>query len=188
MTNLAIAYHSGFGHTALVAQSVAEGARKAGATVHLVNVETITEADWQTLDAADGIIFGCPTYMGCASGTFQMFLEATSRNWVKQGWKDKIAAGFTNSGTPSGDKVNTLQTIGIVAAQHSMVWVTCGTLPSHYTKDGKDLNRLGGYLGLMTQSADAAAGPENPPAGDHESARIFGARVAEATQRWGNGR
>lgn len=84
MTTLSIAYHSGYGHTAKVAEAIAAGAKDAGATVNVIKVDAITEADWATLDASDAIIFGAPTYMGGVSGPFKMFADATSKKWGKQ--------------------------------------------------------------------------------------------------------
>lgn len=58
--SLAIVYHSAYGHTAKVASVIAQGAQKTGIQVHLMDVEH----DWDVLDQADALIFGCPTYMG----------------------------------------------------------------------------------------------------------------------------
>ena len=66
------------------------------------------EANWDKLNAADGIIFGAPTYMGGVSAPFKAFIDAASKVWFQQGWKDKTAAGFTNSGSYSGDKLSAL--------------------------------------------------------------------------------
>ena len=74
---LAIAYHSGFGHTAALADAVAAGAREAGADVGVIAVDQMTDADWDMLDAADGIVFGTATYMGNVSAGFQAFAEQT---------------------------------------------------------------------------------------------------------------
>ncbi|WP_031191886.1 flavodoxin family protein, partial [Streptomyces peucetius] len=74
------------------------------------------------LDAADAIVFGSPTYMGTASGAFHVFAEATSKRWATRAWQDKLAAGFTNSGSKSGDKLHTLQFFTVLAAQHGMHW------------------------------------------------------------------
>ena len=43
--------------------------------------------------------------------------------WFEQKWADKLAAGFTNSGSQNGDKQNTLVDIATFAAQHGMVWI-----------------------------------------------------------------
>jgi NAD(P)H dehydrogenase (quinone) len=41
---VSIAYHSGYGHTAVLAEAVRAAATEAGATVHLIKVDEITEA------------------------------------------------------------------------------------------------------------------------------------------------
>ncbi len=77
--HLAVAYHSGYGHTAVLADAVASGARQTGARTSVIAVEQITDADWDVLDAADGIVFGTATYMGNVSAAFQAFAERTGR-------------------------------------------------------------------------------------------------------------
>ncbi len=146
---LAIAYHSGFGHTATLAQAVAAGASEAGADVSMVAVDLLRDADWDTLDAADGIIFGSATYMGNVSAAFQSFTEKTGRRCINGTWRDKVAAGFTNSGAKSGDKLNTLVSLSVFAAQHHMHWVNLGLGPGWNSSAGSehDLNRLGFFLG-----------------------------------------
>ncbi len=186
MTKVAIAYHSSYGHTAAVAESVKQGAERVnGVEVFLVNVTEI-ENKWNILHEADAIIFGCPTYMGSASAEFKKFIESTASFWVEQKWKDKLAAGFTNSGSQSGDKLNTLIQQAIFAAQHSMIWVTLGMLPGNNSSTGSinDLNRLGSWMGAMAQS-NTDQGPDvAPPPNDRETAALLGKRVAELTLRF----
>ena len=149
MARIVIVYHSAYGHTAVQAEAVARGARGIpGATVKLVKVED-AEQHWQELAAADAIIFGAPTYMGSASAAFKTFMDASSKAWFTQGWKDKLAAGFTNSASQNGDKLASLQQLAIFAAQHGMVWVGLGLLPGNNTSTAspEDLNRLGSFLG-----------------------------------------
>lgn len=57
-------------------------------------------------------------------------MEATSKFWYTQTWKNKLAAGFTNSSSLNGDKLNTLQQLSIFSAQHSMLWISLGILPN----------------------------------------------------------
>ena len=73
----AVAYHSGFGHTATLAEAVAAGAREPARGSSVIAVDTMTDSDWDTLDAADGILFGSATYMGNVSAAFQAFAERT---------------------------------------------------------------------------------------------------------------
>ena len=189
MVQIAVVYHSGYGHTKAVAESVALGVgRVPGTQVRLIPVEE-AEARIGELDAADALIFGTPTYMGGASAKFRAFAEMTSKKWAGQEWKDKIAAGFTNSASQSGDKLATLDSLQVFAMQHGMVWVGLDLLPGNNSSKASvnDLNRLGSFVGLMTQ-ANSDQGPElAPPDADHRTAQHFGRRVAKATVRWARG-
>jgi NAD(P)H dehydrogenase (quinone) len=179
MSQIAIVYHSGFGHTRVVAESVRSGAElEPGTNARLVPVEEI-DAHWGTLEAADAIVFGSPTYMGNVSGPFKTFMDASSKPWLEQKWKDKLAAGFTISGSPSGDKLNTLQSLMIFAMQHGMVWVGNAEMP--YNEEG--INRLGSFTGLMAQAGQVAPEVE-PNAADRKSAERLGQRIAKAAARW----
>ncbi|TAL96951.1 MAG: flavodoxin family protein [Paraburkholderia sp.] len=189
MSKIVIVYHSGYGHTKKVAEAVLAGTLDAGADAKLIAVGEIDEAAWAEFDAADGIIFGAPTYMGGASADFKKFADASSKPWLTQSWKDKIAAGFTNSATMNGDKFSTIQYFISLAMQHGMIWAGMGIMPSN-TKAAtrNDLNYVGGYAGLLTQSPADASAEEAPPQGDLDTAKAFGARVAAVTARWSGNR
>jgi multimeric flavodoxin WrbA len=179
MTSVAVVYHSGYGHTAEVAKAVAHGANLVeGIRAKLIRVEDI-EKHWLDLDAADAIIFGAPTYMGSASAPFKAFMDASSKVWFKQGWKDKIAAGFTHSGSQGGDKYNTITQLFTLAMQHGMIWAGLGLMPGNNSSKGSlnDLNRLGSFTGAMTQS-NVDQGAEAIPASDLKTAEHLGRRVA----------
>ncbi|MFJ6568941.1 flavodoxin family protein [Streptomyces sp. NPDC091292] len=187
--SIAVAHHSGWGHTAALAEAVAEGARAAGlaagpASVTVLAVDRLTEGDagWDVLDAADAIVFGSPTYMGNVSAGFQTFAERTSRRLAAGAWRDKVAAGFTNSGAKSGDKLHSLTSLAVLAAQHHMHWVNLGLPPgwNSSTSDEHDLNRLGFFLGAGAQS-DTDLPPERVHESDVRTCRRLGARVAEVT-------
>lgn len=184
-----IAYHSGFGHTATLAKAVVTGAREAGAGVHVVVLDEMTESDWDTLDSADAIIFGTPTYMGNVSAAFQAFAEKTGRRCQEGRWRDKIAAGFTNSGSKSGDKVNTLTSLAIFAAQHHMHWVSLGLSPGWNSTTGSehDLNRLGIWLGAGAQT-NHDVGPDQVHPADVATCQHLGQRVAAVTRQLVAGR
>jgi NAD(P)H dehydrogenase (quinone) len=124
--------------------------------------------------------------MGGPSAPFKAFMDATSERWSRQVWKDKLAAGFTNSAGANGDKLNTLESLALFAMQHGMVWVGLGLLPGNISADGspEDLNRLAGFLGAMAQS-NTDAGPDAAPGpSDQRTAAHLGRRVAEAAVRW----
>ncbi|WP_078960225.1 flavodoxin family protein [Streptomyces capuensis] len=143
----------------------------------------------QLLDAADAIVFGSPTYMGTASGAFHVFAEATSKRYTTRAWQDKLAAGFTNSGSKSGDKLHTLQFFTVLAAQHGMHWVSLGLLPGWHstTASENDLNRLGFYLGAGAQT-DTDRGPDGVHKADIATADHLGRRVAAQAAVYAAGR
>jgi len=183
MSHVAIVYHSGYGHTRALAESVARGVAEAGHTPELLAIDGLT-ADFSAIveraTAADAIIFGSPTYMGSYSAPFKAFIDATAGVWYGQKWKNKLAAAFTVSNSFSGDKLNTLNSLAVFAAQHGMLWVPTGELPGvHSQSDAspETINRLGSFLGVMAQ-ADNAAAETTPPSGDHAFAAALGARVA----------
>jgi len=187
--NVAVVYHSGFGHTAALADAVAEGAREAGAAVDMIAVDSMSEDVWDRLDGTDAMIFGCPTYMGNVSAGFQAFAEQTGRRCMEGTWRDKVAAGFTNSGAKSGDKLSTLSSLAIFAAQHHMHWVSLGLSPGWNSSMGSedDLNRLGFWLGAAA-STDVDAGPDQMHPSDVQTCRHLGRRVALVTRQLNIGR
>ncbi|GAA5013974.1 flavodoxin family protein [Streptomyces krungchingensis] len=178
-TTVAIAYHSGFGHTTVLAEAVRDGVADAGADAVLIAVDGITDEEWAALDAADAIVFGAPTYMGTASAAFHVFAESTSKRWAARAWKDKLASGFTVAGAMNGDKLHTLQYFSILASQHGMHWINLDLTPGWCSSTGSehDLNRLGITLGAGAQ-ANTDEGPEAVTKADTETARHLGRRVA----------
>ncbi|MDT5013092.1 MAG: hypothetical protein QOH57_4709 [Mycobacterium sp.] len=159
--HVVVAYHSRFGHTAKLADAVAAGARNTGASVTSIRLDSMTDEDWATLDRADAIIFGTPTYMGNVSAGFQAFAEQTGRRCMEGTWRDKVASGFTNSGAKSGDKLHTLASLSVFAAQHHMHWISLGLSAGWNSAAGSehDLNRLGFWLGAAAQT-DVDADPD----------------------------
>ena len=181
MAKIAVVFHSGYGHTLRMAQSVAEGA---GAELVAIDAEgNLSDAAWITLGAADAIIMGSPTYMGVVSWQFKKFADASSKPWFSQAWKDKVFAGFTNSGSMNGDKLSTLHYLFTLAMQHGGIWVGTGMMPSNSkAAQRNDVNYLGSFSGAMAQSPSDASPAEMLP-GDLETARLFGKRVADATAK-----
>ncbi|MDT5336378.1 MAG: hypothetical protein QOD90_1883 [Mycobacterium sp.] len=186
---LAVVYHSGFGHTATLASAVAAGATAGGATVNALAVDTMTDSAWEVLDTADGIIFGSATYMGNVSAGFQAFAEKTGRRCLEGAWRDKVAAGFTNSGAKSGDKLQSLVSLAVFAAQHHMHWVNLGLGAGWNTSTGSehDINRLGFWLGAGTQTDVDADSDQVHPA-DVRTCEHLGRRVAMVTRQMVSGR
>ncbi|WP_407554900.1 flavodoxin family protein [Streptomyces sp. Pv4-95] len=180
---VAVAYHSGYGHTAKQAAAVAAGAEKVPDTqVRLVSLAELNDELWDVLQESDAIIFGTPTYMGGSSAVFRTFVEATSQVWGdNMRWKNKIAGGFTNSGNMAGDKLNSLIDIALFAAQHGMIWVGLAEYGGWNTSAGspEDINRLGSWLGAMSQSNNDEGPDVTPGPSDLRTAEVLGRRIAE---------
>jgi NAD(P)H dehydrogenase (quinone) len=186
MTKVAIVFHSGFGHTKVVADSLAQGVTDGGATPVLLQIENASQdfADMlQAAGEADAIVFGSPTYMGDVSAALKAFFEASGKVWYGQGWKDKLAGGFTNSFNAAGDKGHTLMSIFTLAMQHGMIWAGPGLVAASHGKPTPDLspsevNRFSYSSGVATQSDNL--GPDVTPGdGDKEFARLYGVRIAQ---------
>jgi NAD(P)H dehydrogenase (quinone) len=181
MTTIAIVFHSGYGHTRRQAEFVQTGVTKTGAQAHFLAIDEhgdLPAEGWEILAKADGIIFGSPTYMGGASWQFKKFADASSKPWFGQAWKDKFAAGFTNSASVNGDKFSTISYFITLAMQHGMAWVGTGFMPAN-TKAAKrdDINHLAGFSGALAQSPSDASVDEMFK-GDLLTAEAFGERFA----------
>lgn len=185
MQPVVITHCSGGGHTRCLGGFVAEGLRGAGLSVVTADTDVLTDSDWGAMDAAPAIIFGAPTYMGSAAASFKSFMDASSDRWGERRWENKIAAGFTTAAYHQGDKLNTLLQLAVFAAQHAMIWVGQSLYgPAPGPESGAaGLNRDGSCLGLSATASMDSAILIHPD--DAETARQFGARLADAVKRWG---
>jgi len=183
MSAIVIVYHSGYGHTSKIAEAIAS---TSGGQLLAIDAEgNLPEGGWEALNAAKMIVMGSPTYMGMTSWQFKKFADASSKAWFTQQWKDKLAAGFTNSASMNGDKHSTLHYLMTLAMQHSMLWVGTGMMPSNSkaaTRD--DINYVASSAGLMTSTPSDASTDEMVP-GDIATAKKFGERLAAVVARLG---
>ena len=182
MSDIVIVFHSGYGHTKKIAEAVAEGS---GGTLLAIDAEgNLPESGWEQLQAAKTIVFGSPTYMGSVSWQFKKFADASSKAWFTQQWKDKLAAGFTNSASMNGDKLSTLHYLFSLSQQHGMLWVGTGLMPSNSKAATRnDINSVASFSGLMTATPSDASVDEILP-GDLATSQAFGKRIAEATTKF----
>jgi len=181
MSKIAVVFHSGYGHTQRMAQAVAQGAE--GELLAIDADGNLPDSAWTSLNEADAIIMGSPTYMGSVSWQFKKFADASSKAWFTQQWKDKLFAGFTNSATMNGDKHSTLHYLFTLAMQHGGLWVGTGMVPSNAkSAQRNDVNYVGSSSGAMATTPSDASANEMLP-GDLETARLFGKRVQEVVQR-----
>ncbi|PJE30295.1 NAD(P)H dehydrogenase (quinone) [Pseudooceanicola antarcticus] len=182
MSKLAITYWGGSGTITLVARAIAGGAAEAGAEPYLVDVSDLGAVDWALLEEAGAILMGSPTYMGGVAAGFKAFMDISGETiWSERRWKDKLAGGFTCGIQQAGDKLATLQALSVFAAQHAMLWVGQEAIGAPVFPERVGLNSSGTFLGLAVERAlDGQLS-----AGCDASARLYGARVAGALNRWG---
>jgi len=188
---LSVVYFSGSGHTAKMAEAVAKGAGTVpGVETRLLAIEGRDIRDGRftnetllaQMDASDAVVFGSPTYMGGPAAQFKAFADATAGRWSQAAWKDKLAAGFTVSSGPSGDKLSTLHYFFTFAMQHGMLWAGPAELPFN----DQGINRLGSYAGAMGQAGTEP--PDTAPnAADKATGESLGRRAAQAALRWKRG-
>jgi NAD(P)H dehydrogenase (quinone) len=184
MKKLAVIYHSAHGHTAHIAQHIAQGARAVeGIDVHLLKAQELAATPRELL-GFDAFIFGSPTYLGGVSAPFKSFMDSTGGLWKGHELKGKLAAAFTVSSLPAGDKQSTLLSMFVFAMQHGMIWVGNAILPEQHRGVPYDeaANRLGSWSGLMAQAGHSGAADSFVP-GDIKTARMFGENVSQALLR-----
>lgn len=184
MKKVAVVYHSGHGHTENMAREVFEGvASVGGVAVDLLKADALSAAPEQLI-GYDGFIWGSPTYLGGVSGVFKTFMDATGRLWKHQQLRGRLAAGFTVSSLPAGDKQTTLLSMVVFSMQHGMIWVGNPVMPEQHggVPYAQAANRLGSWTGMMAQAGhDVPADAFEP--GDIRSAKLFGRNFAETLLR-----
>lgn len=192
MSKVAVVYFSGYGHTKKQAEAVAEGARKAGAEVVELRIDAegeLPDGGFDTIASADAVIYGSPTYMGGPAWQFKKFADASSKPWFSSAWKDKVAAGFTNSASVNGDKGSTIAYFFTLSQQHGQIWVGTGLLPANTKAHGpSDVNWTAGFAGALAISPSDASPEEAPRTGDLETALLLGKRVAELSTKLASSR
>jgi multimeric flavodoxin WrbA len=152
---------------------------------HLLKAEDLARAPDELL-RFDGYLLGAPTYLGGVSSQFKGFMDATGRLWRTQGLQGRLAAGFTVSSLPSGDKQSTLLSMFVFCMQHGMLWVGNPIIPEQHAGVPYEeaANRLGSWSGLMAQASHGAPA-DAFAAGDIKTARMFGRNFAETLHRIG---
>ena len=127
---VSIIYYSSTGTTYKLAQSIAEGAEKAGAQVtikkvrelapeeaiatnegwqqHRLETQDVPEATADDIVGADAVIFGSPTRYGNVAAQLKQFIDTLGPQWSQGLLADKVYSGFTSSSTQHGGQESTL--------------------------------------------------------------------------------
>lgn len=174
MAVIHIIYHSVKGHTERLAEAIAEGVQATGGcSCRLIPV---TGAREEHIRNCQGLILGCPTYMGNVSAPMKKFIdEIISPVWMKGGIPGTVGSAFTSSGTIHGDKEFAILALLITMFQLGMTLVS---LPPMSIPENKDL----GYSHGVGTSV-LGRNPNMIPEEDLIVARQLGKRVAETARR-----
>jgi 6-phosphogluconolactonase len=160
-----VAYHSRTGNTEQMARGVVEGAERVpGAVATLKKVSEVSKED---LDAADGIILGCPTYFANVPGEMKTIVD--DWNWkLKVDFTDKVGGAFATAGGQVGGQEHVVVSLLLFMLHNRMI--VAGPLYR---------NEKSGSIWAESGAA-AITGPLDPGVGEGEldGARRLGERIA----------
>jgi NAD(P)H dehydrogenase (quinone) len=178
-----------------MAEAVAEGARSAGAEVHVKRVpetvppEIVENAGFQYDDSHavasveelpdyDAIIVGSPTRFGRISSQMAAFWDATGSLWFSGKLVGKVGAAFTSTGSQHGGQETTLFSIITQLMHHGLTIV--GLPYSFQGQMGVDEVKGGSPYGATTIAGDGSRMPSDV---ELEGARFQGKLVAETAAK-----
>lgn len=147
-TKTAVVYYSATGGVRELAQSVAEGARDAGAEVRLLRVRefppdeaTASNRGWSVrrlethcepeatladLERADVLIFGTPSRFGLPAAQLKRFLDAAGHLWAAGKLRDKFVSSFASAAASHGGQETTIVALNNVFYHWGSIIVPAG--------------------------------------------------------------
>ena len=192
MAKVLVLYYSSYGHIETMAGAVAEGARSAGAEVHVKRVpelmarEAAVAAHFKVDQAAplatveelpdyDAIIIGTPTRFGNMAAQMKNFLDQTGGLWFAGKLVGKVGSVFTSTATQHGGQESTILSTHTVLLHQGMVIVG---LP--YAFQGQMiLSEVSGGSPYGASTISAGDGSRQPSENELAGARFQGKHVAE---------
>lgn len=192
MAKVLVLYYSMYGHMEIMANAVAEGARKVpGTDVTIKRVpETMPDeafqgaggkqdqsaplADPAELADYDAIIFGSPTRFGNMAGQMRTFLDQTGGLWAKGALHGKLGSVFTSTGTGGGEEM-TITSFWTTLAHHGMVIVPLG----YGTPELFDISKVSGGTPYGSSTLAGGDGSRMPDERELAITRYQGEHVAK---------
>lgn len=196
MAKILVLYYSSYGHTEVMANAVAEGARAVAKAV--VDVKRVPElvpdevaqgagikleqdapfAKPEELADYDAIIFGTPTRFGNMAAQMRNFLDQTGGLWFQRSLVGKVGSVFCSTSSQHGGQETTITSFHTTLLHHGMVIVG---LPYTFAGNSEMGEISGGTpYGATTIAGDGSRMPsENELAG----ARFQGQHVADIAVR-----
>jgi len=196
MAKVLVLYYSTYGHIETMAQAVAEGVRRTGATADIKRVpETVPDdiarsnhfkvdqpapvATIAELENYDAIIVGTGTRFGRITSQMAAFLDQAGGLWARGALHGKVGAAFTSTATQHGGQETTLFSIITNLLHFGMTIVG---LP--YSHQGQmTLDEIVGGSPYGATTIAGGDGSRQPSALDLEGARHQGELVAKTAIR-----
>ena len=115
-----VAYYSRAGNTEQMARGVVEGTKHVPGAVNML--KKVSEVFKEDLDAADGIILGCPTYFANVPGEMKTVID--DWNWkMKVDFTDKVGGAFATAGGQVGGQEHVVVSLLLFMLHNRMVVV-----------------------------------------------------------------
>lgn len=190
MARILVLYYSSYGHI----ETMAEGARAAGATAVLKRVPEIVPeavairagykrdqvapvASVAELPDYDAIIIGTPTRFGNMAAQMKNFLDQAGGIWARDALVGRIGSVFTSTGSQHGGQESTILATHTVLLHLGMV---IAGLPYSFKGQMRMDEITGGSpYGASTLADDGNGGDRRPSANELEGARFQGRHVAD---------
>ena len=196
MPKILVLYHSTYGHILEMAEALAEGARRAGATVHLARVpelvpeEVARKAGYvldqphpialvEDLPRYDAIVIGAGTRFGRIASQMGNFLDQAGGLWASGALVGKVGSAFTSTATQHGGQETTLMAIHTNLLHFGMV---CVGLPYSFAGQMR-LDEITGGSPYGASTIAGGDGSRRPSANELEGARFQGRHVADIAAR-----
>lgn len=173
-----VLYASMYGHTEVLAEAIAEGARRvSSADVVLKSVDDVDPAE---LKEADGIIWGCSSVFGEPNAQMASFLAKLGGLWAAGELQGKVGGVFGTASSQHGGVENLLRALQTPMQHHGMIIVSnTGTLDADRVRYGCP----SGAAATIPVEAAPDAPMNRPTEAEMELARQYGRRVAEVAGR-----
>jgi len=193
MSKILVLYYSMYGHIEIMANAIAEGAKKVDNTEVFIKrvpelmpeeaaknagVKIDQEADFanpEELADYDAIIFGTPTRFGNMAAQMRNFLDQTGGLWFEGKLVGKVGSVFTSTASQHGGQETTITSFHTTLLHHGMVIVGMPYAIPQMT----NMDSISGGTPYGASTITGSDGSRMPSDDELEIARFQGEHVAK---------
>lgn len=202
MAKVLVLYYSMYGHTEIMAQAVAEGAKGvAGTEVTIKRVPELMPPDVakkagakldqkapiatvEELPGYDAIVFGIPTRFGNMCAQMRNFLDQTGGHWMTGALIGKVGSVFTSTATQHGGQETTITTAHCTLLHQGMIIVGV----PYSCQELLNMSEITGGLPYGAGTLTDKDGRRMPSENELKIARFQGAHVARIAKKQAAGK